>query len=564
MFKKIMCIFLSAFLFLPILFGVPVSAADVEVKALTEDEWYSMTVSERDSYLNAAIEKNGGEAPAFSGSGRLGKVLSYKYYYDLFNGNPNAKVSLQMMGLVNFNLKLGDTSYEGGGFGGHRGDIDRCFEDFMLEFPYCGDNDYPAFEFTDGRYITWEPLLLSGYADPNYNIEGVLHKAERYGIRFYLHDKSGAIIDMADRNSGTQISLSCKCILCNGGDEPFTDFRFTEDGYYCYTYYGWGWKEDHVTHNSDYFRLPWANNDTTGTSVDAPVTIPVILYNNEDNTTVNTYRDGDYITYDGNTYSYDNSNHSVNIDGRTYNIYYNYDDIGNGDNGSSYLQDFYNYLTNTYITYNYGTTINFDDSNILNALNSIYQKLHAIYNGIAKVGTYIKSGNATLKDILNAIKNISGDINEINEEEKEKTSLEWLKLINLFKEKIGWASLENSVDNIKTAFFGERVYTETENGSVEVSIIDEKGEPVSSDMPSLYIEFMGNQYNLYGCVAYLGGGIDTIKSFISAFLWIGFLVGLFRSIPAIIGGVASVQTETYAQIDTHTGYVDDSKRRLKH
>ena len=166
---KIICVVLSALLLLPLL-GFRVYAADtpedtptVDVKVFTREEWYALDVSVQDVYFNYAVQNNGGEPPSFSISGKLGDGLSYEYYNGLLTNDRNVMLSLQMLGLVNFNLQVGDDDgTSGGGFGGHRDDIDRSFDEFQEKYPYAGDGmSRYAYKFSNGYYITWEPLYTT-------------------------------------------------------------------------------------------------------------------------------------------------------------------------------------------------------------------------------------------------------------------------------------------------------------------------------------------------------------------------------------------------------------------
>lgn len=540
--KKIICIVLSALLLLPFLCFKVYAEDNVDVTLFTREEWYSLTVENRDLYFNYAIQNNGGELPSFSITGRLGKSLSYEYYNGLLTGDRNAMLSLQLNGLVNFNLKVGnEDGHDGGGFGGHRNDIDKAFDEFQQDYPYSGISSGTAYQFENGYYITWEPLYSSA-GGMNFSVNGETHRKSWYKIRFYLHDTTGKIIDMYTHS----YAPSCACDTCE--QEPFVNFTITQDGYFYYDFYNSQNKHLADLETSNKYELPWYKTYGPVQDTDPPVvSIPVTL-TDDDGNTINAVKEGDYITYEGSTYNYNNSDNSVNIGGNTY--YYTYD---YGSMGDTYMQDFYDYLTNTYITNNYGTTINFDDSNILNALNSIYNKLHSI---LSRVATGFSSVGNKLDEIIKQLKSLNKEVAEITEEEEEKNALAWLDLINDFKKKVGWSALEKSVENIKTAFFGDRTFTETEDGGVDVTIVTEEQGVINSSLPYLYITVNGQQYSLYGCLGSLGDGIATIKLFISSFLWIGFIVAVFRSIPAILGGVASVSDQSNSVvIDKHTGEV---------
>lgn len=167
--KRIICVILAALLLLP--FGVSVYASDtsdddygLEVRAFTEDEWFAMTSQQRNAYFNAVVKKNGGSAPTFSFDSRVGSYMAYKFYCDLYNGKLNAKMSLQWLGLVDFNLKIGNPPNHGGdGFGGHRKDIDEQFEEYEKDYPYAGVNDSICYKFSNGYYITWDYVMGGQY-----------------------------------------------------------------------------------------------------------------------------------------------------------------------------------------------------------------------------------------------------------------------------------------------------------------------------------------------------------------------------------------------------------------
>lgn len=192
--------------------------------------------------------------------------------------------------------------------------------------------------------------------------------------------------------------------------------------------------------------------------------------------------------------------------------------------------------------------------------SDFYTQIRNIYNtvhdGFNSMRTYFSNIGRKLDTIIKYLKDINKNIDELTEEQEEQNKLSWLTLIEKFKKLVGWSNLETSMQNISTAFFGSRTYTVRSNGSVDVEITSYDGTRQSSSFPSLCVEFNGVQYDLFSCVGSLGSGVETIKSFISLFLWVGFIVSVFRSIPSIIGGVASVQDHSNnIVIDKHTGEV---------
>lgn len=524
--KRIICVILAALLLLP--FGVSVYASDtsdddygLEVRAFTEDEWFAMTSQQRNAYFNAVVKKNGGSAPTFSFDSRVGSYMAYKFYCDLYNGKLNAKMSLQWLGLVDFNLKIGNPPNHGGdGFGGHRKDIDEQFEEYEKDYPYAGVNDSICYKFSNGYYITWD-YVMGGQYGMNFGMpDGSTHSKYTYQIRFYLHDESGKMIESCyNYDSG----ISCPSCF----ESAFHNFTILPNGRYGYDYENNGW-----VHHADWgyqeHTFPWYDRYGDGEE-DEPTVIPVpiTLYDIDTGDTINAFREGDNINYNNNYYNYGDT---VTIGDNTYTTYYNFNNMP-----QNYQNDFYNYITNYYINNNYGNEIDFDDSEILSALGSIYSKLQAIFT---KMNAGFNNVVKVLKDILKQLKDVNASLDDITEKDKEESKALWLELIKDFKTKISYDQIEEGMNNIQTAFFAKRDYSTNEKGAVTV-VIEKDDVVLPSSLPQLTVEIMGRKYRLYDCVGSLGSEIDTIRGFIGFFLVVGFIVMLFRSAPSVIGGVSS-------------------------
>ncbi len=524
--KRIICVILAALLLLP--FGVSVYASDtsdddygLEVRAFTEDEWFAMTSQQRNAYFNAVVKKNGGSAPTFSFDSRVGSYMAYKFYCDLYNGKLNAKMSLQWLGLVDFNLKIGNPPNHGGdGFGGHRKDIDEQFEEYEKDYPYAGVNDSICYKFSNGYYITWD-YVMGGQYGMNFGMpDGSTHSKYTYQIRFYLHDESGKMIESCyNYDSG----ISCPSCF----ESAFHNFTILPNGRYGYDYENNGW-----VHHADWgyqeHTFPWYDRYGEGEE-DEPTVIPVpiTLYDIDTGDTINAFREGDNINYNNNYYNYGDT---VTIGDNTYTTYYNFNNMP-----QNYQNDFYNYITNYYINNNYGNEIDFDDSEILSALGSIYSKLQAIFT---KMNAGFNNVVKVLKDILKQLKDVNASLDDITEKDKEESKALWLELIKDFKTKISYDQIEEGMNNIQTAFFAKRDYSTNEKGAVTV-VIEKDDVVLPSSLPQLTVEIMGRKYRLYDCVGSLGSEIDTIRGFIGFFLVVGFIVMLFRSAPSVIGGVSS-------------------------
>lgn len=544
--KRIICVILAALLLLP--FGVSVYASDtsdddygLEVRAFTEDEWFAMTSQQRNAYFNAVVKKNGGSAPTFSFDSRVGSYMAYKFYCDLYNGKLNAKMSLQWLGLVDFNLKIGNPPNHGGdGFGGHRKDIDEQFEEYEKDYPYAGVNDSICYKFSNGYYITWD-YVMGGQYGMNFGMpDGSTHSKYTYQIRFYLHDESGKMIESCyNYDSG----ISCPSCF----ESAFHNFTILPNGRYGYDYENNGW-----VHHADWgyqeHTFPWYDRYGEGEE-DEPTVIPVpiTLYDIDTGDTINAFREGDNINYNNNYYNYGDT---VTIGDNTYTTYYNFNNMP-----QNYQNDFYNYITNYYINNNYGNEIDFDDSEILSALGSIYSKLQAIFT---KMNAGFNNVVKVLKDILKQLKDVNASLDDITEKDKEESKALWLELISDFKKKISYDDIETGINNIQTAFFAKRDFSTSDDGTLIVEIKDKNDVVTPSTLPNLSLTLFGQQYKLYGCVASLGAEIETIKGFIGLFLVVGFLIMLFRSAPGVIASATRLSGEpsNVSQVEAYRSKYD--------
>lgn len=544
--KRIICVILAALLLLP--FGVSVYASDtsdddygLEVRAFTEDEWFAMTSQQRNAYFNAVVKKNGGSAPTFSFDSRVGSYMAYKFYCDLYNGKLNAKMSLQWLGLVDFNLKIGNPPNHGGdGFGGHRKDIDEQFEEYEKDYPYAGVNDSICYKFSNGYYITWD-YVMGGQYGMNFGMpDGSTHSKYTYQIRFYLHDESGKMIESCyNYDSG----ISCPSCF----ESAFHNFTILPNGRYGYDYENNGW-----VHHADWgyqeHTFPWYDRYGEGEE-DEPTVIPVpiTLYDIDTGDTINAFREGDSINYNNTYYDYGDT---VTIGGNTYTTYYNFNNMP-----QNYQNDFYNYITNYYINNNYGNEIDFDDSEILSALGSIYAKLQAIFT---KMNAGFNNVVKVLKDILKQLKDVNASLDDITEKDKEESKALWLELISDFKNKISYDDIETGINNIQTAFFAKREFSTSDDGTLTVEIKDKNDVVTPSTLPKLSVTLFGQEYKLYGCVTSLGDEIETIKGFIGFFLVVGFLIILFRSAPGVIASATRLSGEpsNVSQVEAYRSKYD--------
>lgn len=545
--------------------------------AYSEQEWYTLSPSERAEQINFVINDQKGHSKITSDSDFINdSALSYKYYSSLIDtspvgvgsgglGNLMAKQYLEKNGLADFGLGYDglSTGGSGGHFGGKFGDgtvadtLNDEFIDYLQKNPYSGNDCYVY--LSNGNYCkitylvkgSWDPWYV--YLDESYSLEWSwleidLYSSDGYLLNTEYNDASGTCL-----LRGYNIYLYAPV-----GQSPFFDFEICDKSKGSYTFKRYGSQLEPMQ-----CPIYYSNLLVDCVSFTDPNSIPVTGTDDNGNT-IDLYINSDGVTYEGNTYNYNNDN-SVTIDGDTYYISVDPSTVDN-----NYYNQFLENVFNNYNNYFTTSSTPFDGTDILSSLRSIFSSLESFrlssYAQLKQIYTSVHDGFNSLRSsasnilkklntIISQLKSINKNFDELTEEQKKENELGWLDLIKKFQNKIGWSNLNESMSNISVAFFGRRQFETSEGGVVSVSI-ESNNTVIASSMPSLSIEFMGVSYNLYSCVGFLGSGIETIKGFIRVFLWVGFIVSLFRSLPSIIGGVSSVQDHSNnVVVDRHTGEV---------
>ncbi|MGN0551576.1 MAG: hypothetical protein ACI4I4_07020, partial [Acutalibacteraceae bacterium] len=525
-------------------------------------DWENMSTFERRKALEAPVIKYGG-TPHFTDDFLSDTKTSHNIYEGFVNGYslaggiiPNIASSISLESLGQADLRLGFYNSDVPSDGTAADTLNDEFLDYYQNEPFTGNSSSPQFEFSNGYYLVFE-YVTNGSGGYTHKRDGVSHTKYGYKPRFLLYDNTGTMIQVYNPPS---YSTS---YICNKRDDiPFFDITFTENGKYYYYYYGDFWDCPPTASKSSLFDIPFYSQYGTPTQKTDDIFAVGV---NENGDKIDIQLNSDGVTYEGDTYSIDNSDHSVTINGDKYYITINPSDVD-----PDYYQKFLDDTLQKYFDNYKPPEITFDSTDIISSLNSIFNSLESFrtdfYNKIRSISTNLVDGFNTLisqlskiskklDNILTQLKDINKTLDEITTEQEEQNNLAWLELISSFKSKVGWASLDQSISNISTAFFGKREYSFTPSGAVAVDIVTSEGS-VSSSMPSLYFEYDGVKYDIFTCLGSLGSGIDTIKSFISVFLWIGFIISVYRSLPSILGGVSSFEDHSNNVIvDKSTGEI---------
>lgn len=539
-----------------------------------EQEWSTMTPAERLEQFNYVVSDQKGTSKITENSDFINdSALSYRFYCDLIHprsgvnpsfGNLWAKTYLENNGLADFGM--GYHNSDGGHSGGKFADgtvADTLNDDFL---DYIQDNELPRSDEislvsgSDGRYITWRLVTNTDYEYRKFTKNDTVYRLCPYGFYLYLHSADGSVIDFLVYVWGlpdTKLDSSTGSVgtFYPDYEVPKLDLTYDINTNVIYSvgfqHYSTGDVFVQIPSNCK-FVCPWDLTDPIEMA-DSPDIPAVGVDENGNQIQFNINSDG--VTYDGNTYNYNDDN-SVTINGNTYYITVNPADVN-----EDYYNQFLQQIINNYYNYYNTDSTPFDGKDILTAVKSVFTSLETFrsycYSQLKQIGDYIFDGfnsmRASLKkiidrldDIIKYLKDISKNVEELTEEQEEKNKSDWADLISDFKDKVGWASLDKSMRNIQTAFFGHREYSvHSDTGEIQVQILQKDAAPLASSMPNLSITYMGQSYNLYSCVAYFGGDIEPIKQFISLFLWVGFILSVFRSIPSILGGVGALQKDTH-------------------
>lgn len=521
----------------------------------TYAEWESMSIDERRSALESPVIKYRG-TPHFTDDFLSDTKNSHNAYEGFVNGysvvggvipNITSSIYLEKKGQADLRLGFYNDDYNGTA----AGELNNDFLDYIQKYPFSSVplNGGTLCKFPNGYSISWEPIY--NYSHNPYSpcvVDGKSYIVYSSGVRLFLHNSDGVMIDKSTYCYGLDGSFYSVGSFAPGLYEDYHNCYLFDTNYFVIEFFDVG----NLAFKSSKFSLPWNYGVPTAEPV---VTDPVATGTDENGNEIQFNINSDGVTYEGNTYNYNDDN-SVTINGNTYHITVNPADVN-----EEYYNQFLQQVINNYYNY-YGTdSTPFDDKDIISAVKSVFTSLETFrsycYSQLKQIGDYISDGfnsmRASLKkiidrldDIIKYLKDISKNVEELTEEQEEKNKSDWFDLISDFKDKVGWASLDKSMRNIQTAFFGQREYSvHSDTGEIQVQILQKDAAPLASSMPNLSITYMGQSYNLYSCVAYLGGDIEPIKQFISLFLWVGFILSVFRSIPSILGGVGALQKDTH-------------------
>lgn len=218
------------------------------------------------------------------------------------------------------------------------------------------------------------------------------------------------------------------------------------------------------------------------------------------------------------------------LDGKLQEILNKMDNLGNGCNCAE-LAASINALLD-YLRENGGNSDNTELNNTLTELNN------TLKNDID-----LKPIQDKLDKIYNVLKNIYYELGDdyTADKAKQDVSDSFDELKKKIEDKFHITTIKNSIDNFSNAIFGKAAFeNDKETGQLMVASVYGDGSRSASDVfypLSLEIEYEGKKYDLFKWSGFIPATtMSTFRGFVRFILWITFLIGLFRSIPGMLGG----------------------------
>lgn len=545
--KKLIAAFIAVFLLLSCvasafavsgvgigdIIGVISSIDASEYTKYNEQEWTTLTPAERAEQLNYVINHQKGTSHLNESSDLINDSAASFQAYDILTGNSSVggallggdassnmimKIGLEQKGYADFGMGYYNSNgHSGGKFGDNTvaDTLNDDFLDYIQKYPYVGqDTPSTAYKFSNGYYVDWDPLLINS-ASLAFFVDGVRHSGKLYGLRFYLHDETGKIIDMVDHKGFNAYTPLIICDICGGA--LFDNFTITYDGQYYFDYHPWD-----KSHRTSYFEVvqsakyqfPWWSQ--YGAPTEEPVvTDPVATGTDENGNEIQFNINSDGVTYEGNTYNYNDDN-SVTINGNTYHITVNPADV-NDDYYNQFLQQ----VINNYYNY-YGTdAMPFDSTDIIKSLQSIFNSLEKFrsdcYLHLKQISNYVVVGFNSMRSSLNSV------IKRLDEIIKQLKGLGGMS--DMTDEE--YANYQKKLEAAVNARFLP---------VIELKDLVEKALEAykNNSMSQINFDYNGRSYSIDFSTWFTSENLQAIRFLMAAFIYVSYAFNTFRRIPSYI------------------------------
>ena len=487
-----------------------ISAIDAsEYTKYNEQEWTTLTPAERSEQFNYVVSDQKGTSKITENSDFINdSALSYKYYCGLINNsvinqgltnNLSSKTYLEGHGLADFGLGFYNSNgHSSGKFGdGTVADtLNDDFLDYVRDNPQNSDSSVVNYIFENGcsaslyvKYVnrgsfdtwTWCLRLVDSHGNVVFNDDE---------IQFTSRVHYGWI----------------KCDYESDAARALSKFYFDNGFLYTYTLDG---RLMDAVNLQDYLLSPCFVDDNsmpaTGTD------------ENGNQIQLNINSDG--VTYDGNTYNYNDDN-SVTINGNTYYITVNPKDVD-----EDYYKNFLQQVINNYYNYYNTDSTPFDDKDIISAVKSVFTSLETFrsycYSQLKQLFDYVFDGFNSLRSSVSSLRSAVNNWGE-----------KIVKAIN----SLGGASdlsdeeLANYQKKLEAAVNARFLPV------IELRDLVDKALNAYRDNSTSQISFdyKGRSYSIDFSIWFTSENLQAIRFLMAAFIYVSYAFNTYRRIPSYI------------------------------
>lgn len=494
--------------------GVISSIDASEYTKYNEQEWTTLTPAERAEQLNYVINHQKGTSHLNESSDLINDSAASFQAYDILTGNSSVggallggdassnmimKIGLEQKGYADFGMGYYNSNGHSSGKFGDGTVADTLNDDFLH---YVRDNPIET-GGTTAHFRTGDNYDITFYID--YDASSAWHK---YSVKYRIIDPDGQVV--LDGNtykqhysySGNDINVPIAWLR-----------RISLTDYNIVTVY----KEDGTI--QERFDLdPYIPNKEGGTVAPASDD-PLATGTDENGNQIQFNINSDGVTYDGNTYNYNDDN-SVTINGNTYYITVNPKDVD-----EDYYKQFLQQVINNYYNYYNTDSTPFDGKDILTAVKSVFTSLETFrsycYSQLKQLSNYVFDGFNSLRSSVSSLRSAVNNWGE-----------KIVKAIN----SLGGASdlsdeeLANYQKKLETAVNARFL------PAIELKDLVEKALTAYRDnsISQISFDYNGRSYSIDFSTWFTSENLQAIRFLMAAFIYVSYAFNTFRRIPSYI------------------------------
>lgn len=536
--KKLIAAFIAVFLLLSCaasafavagvgigdIIGVISSIDASEYTKYNEQEWTTLTPAERAEQLNYVINHQKGTSHLNESSDLINNSAASFQAYDILTGNSSVggallggytssnmimKIGLEQKGYADFGMGYYNSNgHSSGKFGD--GTVADTLNDEFLD--YLQSNELPkpyGSRFTSGDYTFEYGFKYYPFLEENSGGTSEVWKSFVYCDVYYKGSLDNSMVSMSSIRpnidySNTHISKPPSSLLEDIERVP-PSLYYDEVRKCIYT------SLPEKSWLNPLFNLSqYIQDDITYVSDD----IPVIGVDDNGNT-IDLNINSDGVTYEGNTYNYNDDN-SVTINGNTYHITVNPADVN-----EDYYNQFLQQVINNYYNY-YGTdAMPFDSTDIIKSLQSIFNSLEKFrsdcYLHLKQISNYVVDGFNSMRSSLNSV------IKRLDEIIKQLKGLGGMS--DMTDEE--YANYQKKLEAAVNARFLP---------VIELKDLVEKALEAykNNSMSQINFDYNGRSYSIDFSTWFTSENLQAIRFLMAAFIYVSYAFNTFRRIPSYI------------------------------